>query len=50
MTFRICDWCGERYHEDDDCVDIGNDLIVCYSCSLRDAADYWGDNVEDETE
>ena len=50
MTFRICDWCGERYHEDDDWVDIGNGLIVCYSCSLRDAADYWGDNVEDETE
>ena len=41
MTFRICEWCEEKYHEDDDWVDIGNDLIVCYPCSLRDVADEW---------
>ena len=47
MTFRHCMWCGERYHEDDDWVDIGNGLIVCYECSLRDVADYWAAGNDD---
>ena len=41
MALRVCDWCGERYHEDDDWVNLGNGLIVCYPCSTRDVADDW---------
>ena len=38
---RTCEWCEEKYHENDDWIDIGNNLVVCYSCSLRDVADEW---------
>ena len=47
MTLRVCDWCGERYNQDDDWVDIGNGLIVCYACSLRDVADEWAAGNDD---
>ena len=38
---RTCEWCEEKYHENDEWIELVSGLVVCYPCSIRDISAEW---------